>query len=119
MTTFVSWFTQTKNIVMITKERSTKIVNYMTPGRGSCDGAWAYKSNSKNPLFYIFENLLLPGIDQKIKHIVMMTKEGSTKIVNLITPREGIFGARAWPYKSYSENALPIFLKNLLLYSQA
>ena len=35
----------------------------------------------------------------------MMSKEGSTKIVNFITPRAGILEV-AWPNKSYSENAL-------------
>ena len=37
----------------------------------------------------------------------MMTKEGSAKIVNFMTPRAGDRScARVWPYKSYSENAL-------------
>ena len=39
----------------------------------------------------------------------MLTKEGSTKIVNFMTPRGRNSCARVWPYKSYSENAL--FLK--------
>ena len=37
--------------------------------------------------------------------IVMMTKEGSTKIVNFMTQGRD-FCARVWPIKSYSENAL-------------
>ena len=35
-----------------------------------------------------------------------MTKEGSTQIVNFMTPWAGGSCARVWPYKSYSENAL-------------
>ena len=34
-----------------------------------------------------------------------MTKEGSTKIVTFMNPLGSGFCARAWPYKSYSENA--------------
>ena len=45
-------------------------------------------------------------------NVVMMSKEGSTKIVNFMTPGQG-FCARAWPYKSYSENAL--LLENIFL----
>ena len=33
----------------------------------------------------------------------MMTKEGSTKIINFMNPGAG---GRAWPYISYRENAL-------------
>ena len=40
------------------------------------------------------------------KYIGMMTEEGSTKIVNFMTP--GVRGscARARPYKTYGENVL-------------
>ena len=40
------------------------------------------------------------------KYIVVMTKKGSTKIANFMTP--GASCAGAWPYRSYSENALII-----------
>ena len=30
--------------------------------------------------------------------VVMMKKEGSTKIVNFMTPGAGVLCARAWPY---------------------
>ena len=52
-------------IVMMTKERSNKIVNFMTPGTG----------------------VLVQG---QTKYVVMMTKEGSTKIVNFMTPGTGV-----------------------------
>ena len=47
-----AWPKQTKCIVMMTKEESTKIVNFMTPGAGVLgQGAWPYKSYSENELF--------------------------------------------------------------------
>ena len=36
----------------------------------------------------------------------MMTKLGSTKIVNFITQGAAVQCARVWPYKPYGENAL-------------
>ena len=37
---------------MMTKEGSTKIVNFMSSGgRGSCGRAWAYKACRENVLF--------------------------------------------------------------------
>ena len=38
--------------------------------------------------------------------MVTLTKEGSTKIVNELTPRGRGSCAGAWPYKSYGECAL-------------
>ena len=47
-----AWFRQTKYIVVIAKEGSTKIVNFMTPGTGVLVlGVWSYKSYSENALF--------------------------------------------------------------------
>ena len=34
---------------------------------------------------------------KQTKYRLMMTKEGSTKIVNLMTPQNRSFCARAWP----------------------
>ena len=59
---------QTKYIVMITNQRSTKIVNFMTPwSRDSYSQAWSYKSYSENafPLKKSFS--LLSGIDETNK----------------------------------------------------
>ena len=75
----------------------------MTPTqRGGNLGAKSVK------LMYFFKNLLLysQALIIQTKYVVMMTKEGSTKIVNFMTPRGRGSSARAWPYKSYSENAL-------------
>ena len=58
------------------------------------------------PYFFKKSSSLLPGIDQTnqvCSNVVMMTKEGSNKIVNFMTPGAGVLNcARAW---SYSENA--------------
>ena len=82
------WFRQTQCVVMITKEGSTEVVNFMTPGAGFFARGWSYQS------YYFFKIL---GIDQT---------EESTKIVNFMTPRGRGSCARVWPYKSYSENAI-------------
>ena len=39
-----AWIRQIKNIVMMTKEGSTKIVNVMTPGTGSYAKVWSCKT---------------------------------------------------------------------------
>ena len=68
----------------MTKLRSTKIVNFMTPGRG-------------DPL---------PGRGHKGhdgKYIIPLK---IFKIVTFITPGTGVFIKRVLLYKSFSENAL-------------
>ena len=52
-------------------------------------------------LMYFFKNLLLysQALIRQTKYVVMMTKEGSTKIVNFMTPRTGL-------YKSNSEKGI-------------
>ena len=72
----------------MTTEAYNKIINTMT--------LWAgvrvfymrpYKSYSENEIFFISSSLPL-SINQT--NIVMMTKEGSIKIVNSITPGAGV-----------------------------
>ena len=65
---------QTKYIVTLTKEGSTKIVNFLTPGAGV--------------LVLGHDHILLYSQAQirQTKYVVMLTKEGSTKIVNFMTP---------------------------------
>ena len=59
---------------MMTNERPTKIINFMTPpGRGSCARVWPYRSYSKNVLF-VYNSSLLTGIDQTNKYIELITK---------------------------------------------
>ena len=67
---------------------------------------------------YFFKNLLLysQALIRQTKYVVMMTKEGSTKIVNFMTPGAGVL-VLGRGHISHYENAL-YFFKNLLLYSQ-
>ena len=52
-------------------------------GRGSCARAWLYKSYSENALFLLKSfSLLSQTLTRQTRYIIMMTKEGSTKIVN-------------------------------------
>ena len=53
-----SWFRKTKYIVMITKERSTKIVNFMTPWAGVLELGRGHISHVVK-MHYFFKNLLL------------------------------------------------------------
>ena len=80
---------------MITKVGSTKTVNFMTPGAGflvlGCD-----HTSHKVRMYYFFKNLLLYSYAyiRLTKYIVIMTKERSTKIVNLMTPGAGVLVLR-------------------------
>ena len=72
---------------MMTMERSTKIVTFMTPRAEVLVLGCGYISY-KVKILYSFKNLLLYS-QAKIRqtmYIVMMTKEGSTKIVTFMTP---------------------------------
>ena len=69
---------QTKYVVMMTKEGSTKIVNFMTPGAGVLVLGRGHISHIMK-MHYFFKNLLLYfQVIQTTKCLVMMTKEGST-----------------------------------------
>ena len=74
---------QTKYVVMMTKEGSTKIVNFMTPGVGVVVLRRGHISHIMN-MHYFFNNILIYSRTsiRQIKNTVMMTKEGSTKFVN-------------------------------------
>ena len=83
--------TNYKCMILMNDEGSAKFVHFMTPGVGINVLRCRYMSNivKKN---YFFKNLLAYS-QALIKHTeckVMMSKEGSTKIVNFITPRAGI-----------------------------
>ena len=86
---------------MITSEGSTKIVNIMTPGAGVLVLGRGHICH-KVKLHYFFQNLLLysQALIRQTKSTVMMTNEGSTKIVNVMTPGIGVLDARVRPYKS-------------------
>ena len=68
---------------------------------------------------YFFKNLLLysGAWFRQTKYIEMMTKEGSTKIVNFMTPGAGVL-ALGHGHISHIVK-IHYFFKNLLLYSQA
>ena len=113
---FSTWLKQTKYIVMMTIVY--KNCTFHDPcERGSCAGAWPYKSLSKNDLF--LSNLLLYSQAQirQTKYIVIMTKEGSTKIVTTITPCAGVLVLG----RGHTSHKVKIhyFFKNLLFYSRS
>ena len=86
---------KTKYVVMMTKEVSKKIVNFMTPGAGVLVQGCGHISHIVK-LHYFFKNLLLysQALIRQTKYVVMMTKEGSTKIVNFMTPGTGVLVQR-------------------------
>ena len=70
---------------MMTKEGSIKIVNFMTPGEGVLVLRRGHISH-RVKMHYFFKNLLFnsQALIRQTKYVVMMTKEGCTKIVNFI-----------------------------------
>ena len=54
-------------------------------------------------MHYFFKNLLLYS---QTKYIIMMTKEGSTKIVNFTTPRAGVLMLGRGRISHFSEYVL-------------
>ena len=78
-------------------------------GRGSSARAWPCKS--------YYENLYSQALIRQTKYIVMMTKEGSTKIVNFMTPGAGVL-VLGCGHISHIVKMHYLF-KDLLLYSQA
>ena len=88
----------------MTKEGSTKIVNFMNPGTGVIVLGRGHISHIVK-LHYFFNNLLLytpRHRSNKVYTIVIMTEEGSIKKRNFMTPWGKDSSARVWPYKSYS-----------------
>ena len=68
---------------------------------------------------YFFKNLLpySQALIRQTKYAVMMTKEGSTKIVNFMTPGVGVLVLGQGHISHIVK--MPYFFKNLLLYTQA
>ena len=92
---------------MMTKEGSTKIINFMTPGAGVLVLGCGHISHIVK-MHYFFKNLLLYSCasSRQTEYIVMMSKEASTKIVNFMTPGAGVPVMGCGHIWSYSENAL-------------
>ena len=76
----------------MTKEGSTKIINFMTPRAEILVQGHGHISHIVK-MHYFFKNLLLysQAQNRKTKYIVMITKEGSTKIVNFMTSGADVF----------------------------
>ena len=77
----------------MSKEGSTKIVNFMIPRAGSRDPVivivmipWSY---SEHAIFLLFLSTLGHGSD-KLSNKAIMTKDGSAKIINFITIGAGV-----------------------------
>ena len=84
----------------MTKDGSTKIANFMTPGSGgSCSRAWLYiKSYSENALFFFKFSSLLPGINQT-KYLNSIDDQGRVyQNWNFYGPRGSSSCAKMWPY---------------------
>ena len=76
---------------MMTKEGSTKIVTFMTPGAGVLVLGCGHISHIVK-MHYFFKNLLLFSQEyiRQTKYIVLINKEGCTKIVTFMTPGAGV-----------------------------
>ena len=74
---------------MMTKEGSTKIVKFMNPGPGGFELGHGHICHIVK-MHYFFTNLLFAPKIRQTKYVIMMTKEGCTKIVNFITPWAGV-----------------------------
>ena len=84
-----AWLRQTKCKVLINKEVSIKIVNFMTPqaARGSCAGALQLSHIVK--MHYFFKNSQAQITQTESMVHVMIIKEESTIIVNFVTLAAG------------------------------
>ena len=115
-----AWSIQTKCIVMMTKDWSTKIANFMLPGAGVLVLGCGHISYIVKMHYFLKHLLFYSGAwSIQTKCIILMSKEGSTctKIENFMTPPAGVFVLG----RGHASHILKMhyFLKNLLLFSQA
>ena len=86
---FGAWFRQTKYKVMMTKEGSTKFVNFMTTWAGVLVLGHGHISHTVKMHLLIISLKNLPlyfhAYIRQTKYKVMMIKEVSTQIVNFMT----------------------------------
>ena len=103
---------------MKTKEESTLIVNLMTPRSGVLALGCGQISKIVK-MHYSFKNhyLYSQAKIRQTQNIMMMNKEGSTKIVNFFTPRAGVLALGCGHISKIVK--MHYSFKNLLLYSQA
>ena len=76
---------------MMTTEGSTKSINFMTPWAGVLVQGCGHISH-RVKMHYFFKNLLLytHAYIRQTKYVVMITKEGSTKVINFMIPGAGV-----------------------------
>ena len=100
---------------MMTKEGSTKIVNFMTLGVGVL--GFGHISHILK-MYYFLKNLLyFQALIRQTKYIVMMTNEGSTKIGNFLTHIAGVLMLGCGHISHILK--MHYSFKNLFIYSQA
>ena len=75
---------------MLTKEGSNKIVNFMNPRAGIIVLGCGHVSHIVMDYFLKNLSLYSQTLIRQTMYIVMMTKEGSTKVVNFMTPGVGV-----------------------------
>ena len=77
---------------MMIKEGSTKIVTFMTPGTWVLVLGLGHTSHIVK-MYYFFKSLHLysQALIRQTMYIVIITKDGSTKIVSFTTPGQGFF----------------------------
>ena len=89
-------------VVMMTKEGSTKIVNFMTPGAV----VLVLGCGNISHIVKLHSSSLFPGIDQT-NQVCSNDDQGRVcQNDKFHDPRGRGSCAGAWPYKSYSETAL-------------
>ena len=90
----------------------------MTPGAGVLALGHGHISHIVK-MHYFFKNLLInsQALIRQTKYVVMMTKEGSTKIVNFMTSGAGVLVLGRGHISHIVK--MHYFFQNLLLYSQA
>ena len=113
-----AWFRQNKCIVMMTIEWSTKILNFMIPRAGVLLLGRGHISHIVK-MYYYFKNILLysQAWIRQFKYIVMMSKEGSTQIVNFMNSGAGVLAVGCGQISHIVK--MHYSLKNLLLCSHA
>ena len=89
------------------QEGSIKIVNFMTLGAGVLVLRRGRVSHIVKMHYFFKYRPVFAGARFKLtKCMVMMTKEGSTKIANFMTPEVRVSCAKVWGNKSYNEKVL-------------
>ena len=102
---------------MMTKEGCTKIYTFHDPWIGVRVMRCGHISYIVKTHYFFFKTTFFSTLRHKTEGIVMMSKEGSTKIVNFMTPGTGVLVLG----RGHISHILKMhyFFKNLLLFTQA